>query len=258
MFKRSLFFFILFSIATSLLAQEKTKKVYRPDIPGSFMIDFGFNSGIGKPLNWDQSFWGSRTLNIYYHYPIRIGETKFTFNPGGGFSFERFKFNNNYTLLPLAGSDGGYVLDNPGTPTNAVNALGINFLQNASIRKSMLVSNYFDLMPIEFRFDTNPKDPARSFNVSVGGRIGFLIESHTKIKYSENGVNSTFKDKQQHGLNPLRYGFYTRVGIGNFNWFLQYNLSPYFATNKGPLNSSTDSNHTIMNTMTIGISLNGF
>src|SRR6185295_11188979 len=110
MFKRSLFFFILFSVSTGLLAQEKTKKVYRPDIPGTFLIDFGFNNGLGKPQYFTQGFWGSRTLNFYYHYPVRLGETKFTFNPGAGFSFERFKFSNNYTLMPQPGADGGYIL----------------------------------------------------------------------------------------------------------------------------------------------------
>jgi hypothetical protein len=258
MFKRSLFFFVLFFVSIALYAQEKTKKVYRPDIPGSFLIDFGFNTGLGKPQYFDQGFWGSRTLNLYYHYPVRIGESKFTFNPGGGFSFERFKFNNNYTLLPLPGNDGAYVLDNPSSTTNAVNAPGIGFLQNANIKKSMLVANYFDLMPVEFRFDTNPKDRSRGFNISLGARVGFLIESHTKIKYSVAGSNAIYKDKQLHGLNPIRYGFYARMGFGNFNWFWQYNLSPYFATNKGPLNSTSDSNHTTMNNMTIGISLNGF
>jgi hypothetical protein len=258
MLKRNLFFLVLFFLSVSLLAQEKTKKVYRPDIPGTFLIDFGFNSGIGKPQFFNQGAWGSRTLNFYYHYPVRIGETKFTFNPGGGFSFERFKFTNNYTLLPQPGTDGSYVLDNPGSVTNGLGAPGISFLQNASIKKSMLVANYFDLMPIEFRFDTNPKDHSRGFNISVGGRVGFLIESHTKIKYSANGVNAIYKDKQQHGLNPIRYGVYTRFGFGNFNWFFQYNLSPYFATNKGPINSSSDASHTTMNTMTFGISVNGF
>ena len=257
MLKRSLFFSVLLFTSVGLLAQEKTKKVYRPDIPGSFLIDFGFNNGLGKPQNFVQGFWGSRTLNFYYHYPIRIGETKFTFNPGGGFSFERFKFTNRYTLMPQPGTDGGYILDNPAS-TISTSSTPISFLQNSNIKKSMLVANYFDLMPVEFRFDTNPKDRSRSFNISVGGRIGFLLESHTKIKYTSNGVSAIFKDKQLHGLNNIRYGFYTRVGIGNFNWFMQYNLSPYFNTDKGPVNNSTDSNHSTMNTMTIGISVNGF
>ena len=248
MLNRILCFFVLCLLTVTAFSQEKTKKVYKPDIPGSFLIDFGFNTGLGKPQNFVQGAWGSRTLNIYYHYPIRIGETKFSYNPGGGFSFERFKFTNNNTLI-YQPDNSYYILDDP-TKT---------YLQSGSVSKSMLVANYFDLMPVEFRFDSNPKDLSRSFNFSIGGRIGFLMEAHTKLKYSLNGVSETRKDKQSNGLNSFRYGVYTRVGIGNFNFFGFYNISPYFATNKGPYNNTqTDLTHTTMNTMTIGISINGF
>ncbi|MBS1507487.1 MAG: hypothetical protein JSS79_12640 [Bacteroidetes bacterium] len=236
----SIFIALTIMFSGSLSAQEKTRKAYRPDIPGFFLVDFGFNNGLGKPANFTQGFWGSRTLNLYYHYPVRIGNTKFTYNPGAGFSFERFKLTNNYTLAHTPDGSGFFDL---------VPAAG-SILPNASIKKSMIVSNYFDLMPVEFRFDTNPRDVSRGFNFSIGARIGFLMETHTKVKYADNGVSGIYKDKQQHGLNPIRYGAYTRIGIGNFNWFWMYNFSPYFNTNKGPDNTS-------MNTMTIGISING-
>ncbi len=224
-----------------MLAQEKKRKAYKPDIPGFFLVDFGFNSAFGKPQYFTKSFWGSRTLNLYYHYPIQIGNSKFSYNPGAGFSFERFKLTSGYTLTRQVQADGYFDLINPNTFPE---------LTNASVKKSMIVANYFDLMPVEFRFDTNPKDASRSFNVSIGGRIGVLMQSHTKIKYSESGVNGIYKDQQLHGLNQLRYSAYTRIGIGNFNFFGFYNFSPYFASGKGPAG-------TTMNTMTVGISLNG-
>jgi len=241
MFKRFLAITLLVCIIDSAQAQEKQRKAYRPDIPGFFLVDFGFNFPLSPPANFNQGFWGSRTLNLYYHYPVRIGESNFSYNPGAGFSFERFKMTNNYTLPLQPGSDGSYALISPG-----------NFNSNWAFKKSMIVSNYFDLMPLEFRYDTNPKDVSRSFSFAVGGRFGFLIESHTKIKYSAAGVsgNPIYKDKQQHGINPIRYGAYTRIGIGNFNLFYFYNFSPYFAAGKGP-------DLTTMTTMTFGISLNG-
>src|SRR5579859_7440706 len=157
----------LLCLPVALRAQEKQRKAYRPDIPGFFLIDFGFNGGLNKPIGFNQGFWGSRTLNLYYHYPVRITNSKFSYNPGAGFSFERFKFTNNFTLLPQPATDGTVILDDP-TKTLFV---------GGSVKKSMLVSNYFDLMPLEFRFDSNPKDITRGFNVTVGGRVGFLLES---------------------------------------------------------------------------------
>jgi hypothetical protein len=242
MFKRILSIAVLVvSVVYAAQGQEKQHKVYKPDIPGFFLVDFGFNFTSGRPANFDNGFWGSRTINLYYHYPVQIGNSKISYNPGAGFSFERFKLTNNYTLSPQAGSDGSYSLSSPA-----------NFNANWSINKSMIVSNYFDVMPIEFRFDTNPKDISRSFSFAVGGRVGVLFESHTKIKYTAAGVsgNATSKDKQQHGLNQFRYGVYTRVGFGNFNLFYNYNFSPYFAPGKGPEQTS-------MTTMTFGISING-
>jgi hypothetical protein len=240
---------LILLFVTGLQAQEKQKKVYRPDIPGFFLIDFGLNTAIGQPANFTQGFWGSRTLNLYYHYPIQLFNSKFSFNPGAGFAFERFKLTNNYTLTNTPSlSDGTFQL---------VAATDI-LTSRASVTKSMLVSNYFDVMPIEVRFDSNPKDPGRGLNASVGARVGLLLESHTKIEYTDGGNSVTYKDKQSHGLNSVRYGVYSRLGIGNFNLFMYYNLSPYFASGKGPHNSGTDQTSTTMNTMTMGISLTGF
>ncbi len=115
MFKRILAItVVLVGIICSVQAQEKQRKAYRPDIPGFFLIDFGFNFPLSRPNNFSQGFWGSRTLNLYYHYPIQIGESKFSYNPGLGFSFERFKLTNNYTLPQTPGSDGSFALNSPG------------------------------------------------------------------------------------------------------------------------------------------------
>lgn len=251
MLKRLSFFIVALTVGTwSAHAQEKQKKAFRPDIPGNFLIDFGFNTTQNTPTNFVQGGWGSRTLNLYYHYPVRLFNSKFFFNPGAGFSFERFKLTNNYTLSSTP-TNGAYLL------VQAPTVLQTNGI-TPSIDKSMLVANYFDLMPVEIRFNNNPKDPGRGVNVAVGARVGLLLESHTKINYTVEGQSVTYKDKQSHGLNSIRYGFYSRVGLGNFNFFWFYNLSPYFASGKGPYNSGTDQTSTTMNTMTFGISLNGF
>jgi hypothetical protein len=240
MIQKAIAFGIAVIISGSLMAQE-TKKVRRPDLPGSFIIEFGFNTAQGTtPANFDQGVWGSRTLNLYYQYPIRLWQTKFSFNPGLGLSFERYKFSNNFTLPSTPNASGQFDL-----------VRITDVYTNASPVKSMLIMNYLEFMPVELRFDTKPEDLARSIHVSAGLRVGLLYDSHTKVVFDQGGEEKTIKDKQKFGLNSFRYGLYGRVGIGNFNLFYNYTITPVFDTAKAPSNSQ-------MNTATIGISLSGF
>ena len=92
--------FLLFcSVAFAQESTPKTVKSHaRPDIPGTFVLELGVNRPFDRPTNFDIGFWGSRTLNIYYQYEIRILKSKFSFVPGVGFGLERYKFTNNYIL----------------------------------------------------------------------------------------------------------------------------------------------------------------
>jgi hypothetical protein len=229
----------------------KAKTVARPNIPGSFMVDLGINLALNKvDSTWKQGFWGSRTVNLYYQYPIRFGKSKFSFNPGIGLSMERWKFKNGAMLIDTVELNS---FPNGAPSTNQVeqyNLLSPTRVYGQVVNKSMFVTNYLEI-PIEFRFDSKPEDIARSFNVAIGGRVGVLFDSFTKVKYKENGEQVKVKDKYDHGLNLLRYGVYTRIGIGGFNWFGFYNLSQMFEKNKGPQGAA-------INTLTVGISINGF
>jgi len=218
---------------------KEKKKTNRPDIPGSIMVELGVNLKNGiTPPNFQKGFWGSRTINFYYQYPIRIGKSKISFNPGIGLSLERWKFTNNYTLPFKPDADGSFPLIPAGNQFPG------------TINRSQLINNYVE-MPIEFRFDTSPEDIARSFNVAIGARIGVLYDSFTKVDYTVDGENKSNKDKQWHGMNPYRYGVYSRVGISGFSLFMYYNMSAMFQTEKGP-------DYTTMNSVTVGISVNGF
>lgn len=232
-------FICLAGLSISAFAQGENKKATRINIPGSFLVDIGVNNAVSAPNKFETGFWGSRTLNLYYQYPIRIMNSKFSLVPGMGVGLDRYKLTNNYTLNPKAGTDGTYGL---------VKADSSAFYPGTT--KSMIIANYFDI-PVEIRFDTRPDDISRSFNIAFGARAGVLLDSFTKIKYKQDGETKVIKDKQNHGLNDIRYGLYGRFGIGGFNWFVQYNSSTLFKTDKGP-------NKTTMNTFTAGISINGF
>jgi hypothetical protein len=92
---------LLFAVITGFAfgQDEPQKKIKKPTIPGTFMIDLGINRAINPDSTFKQGFWGSRTVNVYYQYQIRFGRSKFSFNPGIGLSLERWKFVNGATLI---------------------------------------------------------------------------------------------------------------------------------------------------------------
>ena len=214
-------------------AQEPTRRGL-PDLPGSFVLEFGFNQTMDAPDTFDIGFWGSRSVNIFYQFDKRIGNSKFSIHPGLGLSLERFKLKNNYTL----------------TSTTSTTELVPADDFYPGIKKSMVVTNYFEV-PLEIRFSTRPDDPSRSFRLSVGGRIGYLFDSSTKIKYNEDGEVKTIKDKQNYNLTKLRYGTFFKVGAGNIGLIAYYNLTPLFEEEEGP-------EQTEMSTFSIGLSVSSF
>jgi len=242
----ALVFFL--GISCVLFAQtEPVKKVSRrPDIPGTFALEFGFNFDSGAPEQFSLGFWGSRTFNLYYQYEIRILKSNFSFVPGIGLSLERFKFNNSYTLD-----------HDPADPRSMIMIPPAESIY-PNIKKSQLITNYIDV-PLELRFSTNPDDPARSFKVSFGGRIGFLYDSFDKIKYKEDSQVKKIKDKQDYNLTQIRYGLTARLGIGGFSLFGYYNLTPLFEEGQGLSDiSPAGAVKNDFNTLTIGISLASF
>ncbi|ELR70309.1 hypothetical protein C900_03994 [Fulvivirga imtechensis AK7] len=216
------------------------KRAARPDIPGTFLIDIGWNLLQSEPSTLELSLMGSRTLNMYYYYDMPIGNSNFVFMPGIGVGLNRFKFDNDVTLVHAQDTDGNDVV--------AVSDLSTG-LAGADIKKSMLIANYIDI-PIEFRFYANPDDKKRSFNVSVGGRAGIRFSSHTKLKYELDGENVKTKNKRDFGLNRFRYGLTGRIGIGGFNLFYYHSLSEMF--DGGPFGTENTSN------ITVGLSFTGF
>ena len=241
-------FLFLTGISLSVLGQtEAPKKISRrPDIPGTFALEFGYNQDLSGPKEFDLDFLGSRSANLYYQYEFRIFKSKFSFVPGIGLSLERFKFNGEATLDYVDG-DFNSIAMIPQVDTNI-----------PGVKKSMLITNYVDI-PLELRFSTNPEDPARSFKISVGGRIGYLYDSFTKIKYKENGELKKLKNKDNYNLTQFRYGLSGRIGIGNFSLFGYYNVSPLFEEGKGL--SDINGQSSVKNdfsTLTIGISLASF
>jgi len=143
-----------------------------------------------------------------------------------------------------------------GARETIIDALSNQYTDGDKFTKSKLTMTYLDI-PVEFRYYTNPYDKDRSFKVAIGGRIGLLLNTQAKIKYTTapdangNNVDRKIKMNQDFDLNQLRYGTTLRVGIGWFNLFYYHNFSELFKTNKGP----EDTKATYY---TVGLTIGGF
>jgi hypothetical protein len=225
---------LIITIFQSFLVAAQTKSTKgRPDVPGTLLLELGFNLASQTPEDFKTAALGSRTLNVYYQYPIQlpIFQKKISIVPGIGFGFDRYKFSNNYTLTYESGD-------------LTMSKMGL------AISKSQFITNYFDV-PIEIMYTKKVDDPNRSLKVSLGFRTGVLMNAFTKIQYNDDGTAIKLKTKQGWDVNTLRYGPYAKVGFGNLSLFTYSNMSTLFKTDKGP-----DENN--INTLTVGISLGGF
>jgi len=251
--KKILIILFITSISSTLFAQEEGKSS-KPDIPGTLLIDLGFNFLNNAPESMDTKFFGSKTINLYYQYEFPIGESKFSFNPGIGIGVDKYSFDKPVGIFNSAEEIITGTGDDQVTTYNhsvSIESLANNFPRASSFDKSSLSVTYLDV-PLEFRFNTNPDDKSRSFKVGLGARIGLRLSSKAKVKYKEDGNTVRFKNKQNFDMNSLRYGASARVGIGWFNLFYYHNLSDLFKTAKGPTPDTAITNYTV------GLTISGF
>lgn len=94
----------------------------------------------------------------------------------------------------------------------------------SSYKKNKLFSSYLNL-PVTLRFETNPKEPKRSFNLAIGGYAGFLLGAHTKTVKQSKESNKVHDD---FNLNKMHYGLTARIGYSWFDIYVTYSLTPLF------------------------------
>lgn len=212
----------------NLVAQETEipKKVGRPNIKGDLFLDFGFNVLNNRPEDLNTRLFPSRVANIYYQYPIHLGENSgITFNPGIGLGLEKLAFKRDSTLI-----------NNPTLGNNSSQLVGIKTLygNDVSINTNTFALNYIDI-PLEFRYHVNKTNYEKGFRFAIGGKVGFLYNAHTKVEVTEpNGLTKKIKTRQDYGLSPIRYGVYARVGLPGFSLWSYYGLNKVFRDGQGP------------------------
>ncbi len=201
----------------------------RPDIPGELGFDLGVNYAPDFPEEIKQDVIRSIYFSPFYKFEYFIPKTKFSVLVGISVGAEKYRFKDHVTIIRASDAEGNL--------SNQVIGLD-TILTGASVKKSGLAVNYLEI-PLEVRFRTNYAHPKNAINISVGGKIGYMFNAHTKYKYRIEGETKFTKQKESYDLSPFRYGLTGRVGYGVFNLFYYYSLNTLFEKDRGPLGDVT-------------------
>jgi len=223
--KKTLLLLILVSILSTAWAQDEANKkniasTPSPDFPGALVFEYGLNYLINPTYEMRTNPWKSATINVYYMYPMQIGDSRFSVSPGVGIGSEKFGFEGNVTL-----EDSSQL-----TLMKNITDLA-RFANTTAVKSTQIVANYADFN-LEFRVNSLKDDHKRSWFFALGGKIGVNIDAKTKIKYTEFGRLKTYKDKYHFNINSFRYGLIARIGYGPINLWYYYSGSSLFRGNK--------------------------
>ena len=217
--------------------QEKTTFSDEPELNGTVMFDFGLNMLIDAPSAMGTKLLQSRSAGLYYMRQFPLGK-KLSFNPALGFTVEKYSFDEHITL--------NYVDDGSGAGTTV---LDIDTLGAISLTKSALATTYLEA-PVEFRYFFKGNESNDGAYLALGGFVGFRLESHTKVKFEEEGIKKLTKKRDDYQQKNLRYGLHARVGFKGVNLFYKQSFSSIFGS-EGP-SGTVDTSY-----RTIGISISG-
>ncbi|UZD24455.1 porin family protein [Algoriphagus halophytocola] len=224
--------------------KPKTPIGGRPNIPSDLKIEFGFNQLNNRSEDIGLNFFGSRTFNVYYQYPFPIfGENSgYTIDLGIGIGSDKYAFKDDQTLynVPELGPESSELKD-------IRDVLG----DDIQINKNVVATNYIDI-PIDFTYHANKNNYTKGFTMSVGAKVGYLYESHTKVKYeNSDGLKRKVKDSQNYGFEKFRYGISLKAGTPGFYVWGYYGLNKVFQEGLGP-------NATEANQINFGVAVNLF
>lgn len=224
--------------------KSKTPIGGRPNIPSDLKFEFGFNQLNNRSEDLGINFFASRTFNAYYQYPVSIfGDASgFTMDIGIGVGSDKYAFKDDQTLYnnPAIGPESSVLKD-------ITDVLG----DDISIKKNVVAANYFDV-PLDFVYHFNKTNYSKGFKISVGGKVGYLYESHTKVKYEDSDkLKRQIKDSQNYGFEKFRYGISVKAGSPGFYAWSYFGLNQVFQKGMGP-------NGTEATQINFGIAVNVF
>ncbi|MDP4185744.1 MAG: outer membrane beta-barrel protein [Bacteroidota bacterium] len=200
--------------------KEKSSKSFNSKLEAFYI---GFNS-FGKSdysmYSQDKGFMDvkvSKSLEVgfyLFHGGLRLIGDHFGLVSGVGFSFNDYRFRNDYTIYKdqATGNIMPKFLDPVAYPNLDKTKLSVSYL------------NVPLLLQLEF------PSGKKNFYLLGGVEGGVNLGSHTKVKYGD------VKDKD-HGdldINPFKAAAIVRAGTSDLQFYAKYNMTRLFENGKGP------------------------
>lgn len=184
----------------------------------------------------------SWTFSInFMEFYIPIKGHHFGLVTGMGTEWNNYELKHNVRLTPKGGE---YVFDE-------VNEFNDDYTWGVVDTNFNLTKNRFKTWFVNapLLLEVNPgKNRNKTFHLSAGAIFGLNLQTKMKYKFNDNGDDQKVKDKDSFNTNPFRVSLTARAGIGWFNVFATYSLTPLFESGNGPE----------LYPFTVGVTLLGF
>lgn len=167
-------------------------------------LDLNYSRSINFQLNFFQ-----HNFHLYKNYVNLV--------TGFGIEWRRYMLDNKTTLNPDSSFTWGKIDSSS------------KYSYNKNLFKSTLLQ-----VPLLLEFNTSSK-PSKAFHIAVGVVGQFMVNSKTKQKLELNGDMFTKIHKDNYNMNPFQLKAHASLGYSNFTVFGEYNITPLFSNNKGPV-----------------------
>ena len=168
--------------------------------------------------NWDKTPQGvevkgfrSRGINIMFTDERQFGKGNVAFGWGIGFSSQNFHTNSLYVQDSNADTSG--FIPYPDSIEYDLNKLSLNYLD----------------IPLELRFRTKANVKGKRLKLSLGFKVGILLNAHTKFDDGDNKLKTYHLDN----IPDLHYGLTGRLGFGRIGVSYFMSLTTLFAKDEG-------------------------
>lgn len=202
--------------------KDWSKVVLKNRAADHFMMQLGIDNWAGAPDSIKTKGL-SRSFNMYFMFDFPFkSDPRFSVGIGGGIGTSNIYFDKQFVDVKA-------------------NTTSLQFKDVSAqdhFKKFKLLTAYLEA-PVELRFAFDPENIDKSWKLAIGGKVGTLVNAHTKGKTLQNkdgGTinNYTLKENSKRYFNGTKLAATFRVGKGNFSLFGQYQITTLIKEGFGP------------------------